>query len=465
MRRRILVLSLYSALTSMPSFASSDAFLSAVQARAPIDIHLMRSIRANGMGAILYQDEDVPSFTADYKVEPGKHNDQGSSGRCWIFAGEKLIAEKAREKWGKDFTFSHNYIAFWDKYERAQYYLDKVESYTKFDAGTPRYDALNRLLGDGGEWELFRNIVKKYGVVPKSAMKETKFSAHSGGYSAMIKETLIQYGSEIHKLARKRVKLVDQALIEAVNSEIAGLRLDAMVEVYRILEIYLGNPPETVTVEGKNQNKTMTPQEYATYAEVDMDSYVYLLNVGYHPEGKKIIVTDVGNLSDGETVKGYTVSTDAIRNVVLTSLRAGNGLMTTSEMVGHDVDRNYISLTVDLTDAILGFNSAFRAKHSKGDRLKYGMNSVAHGMYLNGCSLSEGVDKEKAQGKDVRAWLVQNTWSSSDHIWIESNWFDLYGYGVVAQKKHLSPELAQMIEKAEDLVVPPWDPLGKITLN
>ncbi|MGI6260985.1 MAG: C1 family peptidase [Acutalibacteraceae bacterium] len=33
---------------------------------------------------------------------------------------------------------------------------------------------------DGGQWDMLRNLVKKYGVVPKSAMPETAVSSNTG---------------------------------------------------------------------------------------------------------------------------------------------------------------------------------------------------------------------------------------------------------------------------------------------
>src|SRR5712692_10983703 len=60
-------------------------------------------------------------------LDDWKVTDQQRSGRCWLFAGLNLLRVGAMKKMGlKEFEFSQNYAMFWDKIERANYFLEGV---------------------------------------------------------------------------------------------------------------------------------------------------------------------------------------------------------------------------------------------------------------------------------------------------------------------------------------------------
>ena len=53
--------------------------------------------------------------------------DQGRSGRCWLFAGLNLFRVDTMKALNVDqFEFSQNYMMFWDKIERANFFLESV---------------------------------------------------------------------------------------------------------------------------------------------------------------------------------------------------------------------------------------------------------------------------------------------------------------------------------------------------
>jgi len=52
---------------------------------------------------------------------------QKKSGRCWMFAGLNLLRVGAAAKLGvKDFEFSQSYLQFWDRLEKADFWLEPV---------------------------------------------------------------------------------------------------------------------------------------------------------------------------------------------------------------------------------------------------------------------------------------------------------------------------------------------------
>src|SRR5262245_54130982 len=115
---------------------------------------------------------------------------QKKSGRCWMFAGLNLFRVGAMKKMNlKDFEFSQNYTLFWDKFERSNYFLEAIIETAiagrDVDDRTVAF-LLDRPLEDGGQWNMFINLIRKHGVVPKSFMPETQSSSDTGRMNANV---------------------------------------------------------------------------------------------------------------------------------------------------------------------------------------------------------------------------------------------------------------------------------------
>ena len=101
--------------------------------------------------------------------------DQKSSGRCWIFAGLNILREALAKKYNiEKFELSQNYVAFYDKLEKCNYFLEKAIEFIDCDRDNRTYDLiLASGIEDGGQWDMLVNIITKYGVVPQDAYPET----------------------------------------------------------------------------------------------------------------------------------------------------------------------------------------------------------------------------------------------------------------------------------------------------
>lgn len=80
----------------------------------------------------------------------------------------------------KDFELSQNYIAFYDKLEKCNYLLENIISLKDKEKDDRTLDGLlSNGIQDGGQWDLFVNIVNKYGIVPKvHSQKHSKAQIH-----------------------------------------------------------------------------------------------------------------------------------------------------------------------------------------------------------------------------------------------------------------------------------------------
>ena len=79
-----------------------------------------------------------------------------------------------------NFELSQNYIFFYDKLEKANYFLESVLKTVDEPVDGRLYSFLNAgPLADGGQWDMFANLVRKYGVVPKEVYPDAASATNS----------------------------------------------------------------------------------------------------------------------------------------------------------------------------------------------------------------------------------------------------------------------------------------------
>src|SRR5919197_568085 len=142
-------------------------------------------------------DHSVSHLLDDWKV-----TNQKKSGRCWLFAGLNLLRAGAAEKLGvKDFEFSQNYLLFWDKFERSNFFLEAIIETAGRDADDRTVaHLLSDPIGDGGQWNMFVALVRKHGLVPKAAMPETESSSSTSQMNDILRKLLRQGARDLRAL-------------------------------------------------------------------------------------------------------------------------------------------------------------------------------------------------------------------------------------------------------------------------
>ena len=134
-----------------------------------------------------------------------KSNDstmQSRSGRCWLFAGLNLFRVEAMKHLNVEkFELSQSYLMFWDKLEKANYFLETILATLEEPAnGRLLMFLLQQPLQDGGQWDMFVNLVEKYGVVPKSAMPEAESSGNTGAMTSRMTTLLRENAAELRRM-------------------------------------------------------------------------------------------------------------------------------------------------------------------------------------------------------------------------------------------------------------------------
>lgn len=179
-----------------------------------------------------------------------KVSDQKHSGRCWIFSFLNVIRAHVVHRYELDptFEFSQSYIFFWDQFEKCNLFLHYM--YELRDQPTDNEyvrEMLKEPISDGGQWHMLQNIVLKYGMIPKHCMEETYQSGNTERLTHILCSRLREFAKDI------RTKPVQN---------IAQTIQPMMFEVYCVLCMFLGEPPQTIRWEYNPSSENWAKKEW-----------------------------------------------------------------------------------------------------------------------------------------------------------------------------------------------------------
>ena len=136
----------------------------------------------------------------------------------------------------EDFEFSQAHLFYWDKIERANYFLNNIVMTAKrgeeVTGRTVSY-ILGDPINDGGQWDMAVNLVTKHGLMPKKCFPDSFSSESSGRLNGILKSKLREYAKNL------RTSCDEGASDEELQKTILGM----MSEIYKIVGICLGIPP------------------------------------------------------------------------------------------------------------------------------------------------------------------------------------------------------------------------------
>ena len=415
------------------------------------------AVTKSGIGPVALNREVVNTITHTYshQIETAESTDQKGSGRCWLFAGLNALRVPAMKKMKLEkFELSQAYQMFWDKLEKGNYFLENIIE-TRDEPLTGRLVMwlLQDPIGDGGQWDMFINIVNKYGVVPKEVMPETFSSSQTGSMNDTLVTKLREYASILRTMNESGND--DVALREKKN--------EMMQEYYTMLCIHLGTPPKTFVWEWRNKDKEftrhgeITPLEfYQEYVGIDLDDMVCLINAPTKdkPFNSLFTVQYLGNVVGGQIVRYLNVDIAVMKKAAQQMIADGKPVWFGCD-VGKMLDRDLGILDKNLYNYSLVYGTEFNL--DKAARLDYGHSRMTHAMVLTGVDINE-------QGEPVR-WRVENSWGDKGgdkgYMMMSDSWFDEYVYEITVHCDYLSDDV-RAVRETDPIVLPPWDPMGAL---
>jgi bleomycin hydrolase len=393
-------------------------------------------------------DHSLSVLLDDWKV-----TNQQRSGRCWLFAGLNLLRVGAMKKMGlKDFEFSQNYAMFWDKIERANYFLEAVieTAGRDIDDRTVAF-VLDSAAEDGGQWNMFVAIVRKHGLVPKAFMPETQSSSDTGRMNSVLRTVL-----------RQGAKSVRAAAAAGGTDAARAEKAEVLRVVYRVLCIHLGTPPDHIDWQWTDSDRefhrdgVLTPQEFAArYVELPIDDYVCLVHDprASSPTGRTFTVQYLGNVLGAPPVIYLNVDMPVLKGIAAQALQQGEPVWFGCD-VAKMMSNEYGVWDASLYDLPSVYDTAFTL--DKADRLVYHETQMTHAMLFTGVDILDGA---------TRRWRVENSWGTDkgkDGFYtMNDSWFDEYVFEIAARRGML-PEALREALGTEPIVLPAWDPMGSL---
>ena len=93
------------------------------------DKAIKNALNTTGINVLAANSENIAMIDTHFsdKVKTKGITDQKSSGRCWLFSGLNVLRAKMIDKYDLGpFTFSQNYVFFYDQLEKANLFLQGV---------------------------------------------------------------------------------------------------------------------------------------------------------------------------------------------------------------------------------------------------------------------------------------------------------------------------------------------------
>ncbi|MBC1515690.1 aminopeptidase C [Listeria immobilis] len=422
----------------------------------PDNLVIQASIMKNGIKAATENPESKvavqPIFS--HEVTTDKVSNQQQSGRCWMFAALNTFRHKLNGTLGlKDFELSQNYTNFWDKLEKANYFLENIIETAKEDEDSRLVSwLLDTPQQDGGQWDMLVSIIEKYGVVPKTAMPETFQSSKSADLNHLLNERLRTDAVILRKAVRE-------------NTSVAQLKEDMLAEIYQLLVMSLGEPPKTFDFEYRDKNNEfkqdlqISPTDFfKRYIDIDLKDYIPLINAPTKdkPFNQVFTVDYLGNIVGGTPIKYLNVEMDVLKKAAAEQIKDGETVWFGCD-VGQLSERTsgIMDTNIFLLNQAFGFNTTM----TKAERLDYKHSMLTHAMVLTGINIADG---------KINRWKVENSWGEAignkGYFVASDSWMDEYTFQVVVRKKYLPKELLNAFEQ-EPIVLKPWDPMGSLAFK
>ncbi|KFH46182.1 Cysteine proteinase-like protein [Hapsidospora chrysogenum ATCC 11550] len=415
---------------------------------------------------------DQQVYNIKIPFEGAPITNQRSSGRCWLFASTNVFRVALMRRYNLDsFELSQSYLFFWDKLEKANWFLEQIIDTAGEDLdGRLVQHLLGDIVSDGGQWDMVYNLVDKYGLVPQVLYPDNWNAMNSGVLNSIVKAKLREFALELRKIIRRSSK----GGVSAAE-KLSSAKEKMMREIALIMTLLLGPPPspekeftwQYADKAGKAHEVKVKPRVFARdiassggdlriNASV-IESMISLVHDPRHEPLTLLTVDRLGNIVGGRGVSYINVDMPTLKRACVKMLKAGLPVFFGSD-VGKFSDSASGVMDLDLFSYDLGLGGTSLLGATKAERLVTRESQMTHAMVLT------AVHVDEATGRTVR-WRVQNSWGAAagDKGWfvMSDAWMDEFVYQTVVDPKFVSAEVRDVLKK-EAVVLPVWDPMGAL---
>lgn len=408
---------------------------------------------------------DQQIYNVKIPFEGGPITNQRQSGRCWLFASTNVFRVALMKRYHLEgFELSQSYLFYWDKLEKANWFLEQVIDTAGEDLdGRLVRELLGDIVSDGGQWDMVYNLVEKYGLVPQTLYPDSWSAMNSGVLNSVVKTKLREFALRLRGLCRSEAG-VSAGTLSSVKSKM-------MREISLIMTLLLGPPPrpdeafkwQYADKDGRFHELKIKPKDFArnisSSSPINLSTIKNMISLVHDPRHEPLsllTVSRLGNVVGGRSVQYINVDIATLKSACVKMLRSGVPVFFGSDVgkfsssTSGIMDTGLYSYDLGLGTGLLGM--------SKAERLVTGESQMTHAMVLTAVHVDEGT------GETVR-WRVQNSWGANagDKGWfvMSDGWMDEFVYQAVVDVRFCGQEVRDVLDK-EPQVLPLWDPMGSL---
>lgn len=370
-----------------------------------------------------------------------KRENQENSHKCWIYAGLNTIKYNVAKNMNidiMDLELSNNYIAFFDKLEKSNHIYENIIDLENADLFFIREEKITKFcVTEGGFWQYFVAIVRKYGMVPKSIMPDVMESRDYEKIETIYREKVKKDIFYLLQLKQERKTL----------EELRKVKATFLQENYNLLSKILGEPKFNFDYEYQDKNnqilsyKNLTPISFRDkFLNLDLNNFVSIGNVPmYNKEyGKMYVKKYLGNVFQKSEVTFLNLPIEDLKELVIKQLKDEQPVWFG---IYHKKFRDKQSGVLDTR--LYRYQEMFDFKPlTKKEALDLGDIWLDHAMCFCGVHIVDGksirwkVEDSKGDKEKVNGYYVMN-----------DNYFDEFVLNIIIDKKYLSVNQLKLLEQ------------------
>ena len=390
-------------------------------------------------------------FIFSNQIDTKDVTNQKKTGRCWMFAGLNMVRMHIAKKLNMEkFELSESFLYFYDNMEKANLFLQRVIDTKNLDIKDRKVeDVFYSTPEDGGYFEFFYYLIKKYGIVPKTNMGEIFHTEESHFMFYTLESALKKIAIEIRATDDEK--------------EIEILRKKGLSYAYNIFVKSIGKPVKNFDFKYYDKDdkyhieKNMTPKSFFDkYIGDFFDGKVKLLNDPRHPYNRILVDKVAKNSVDLPDLIGINVDMQTMKRACQKSIKNEETMW-----FACDIDINEDRESGVLDENLFNFDQTFTnfPKMTKEERINARYSTACHAMNLTGFDKIE---------KEVKFWKIENSWGEDDgkdgYFSMTDKWFEENTFEVIIDKKYLPKKVLDSFNK-EKIYYDEFDPMYKLLRN